>query len=156
MSTAGISANRLELLQIAKAVAEEKSIEKHIVLEAIEEAIQRAARLRYGSELDIRAKLDPVTGEMDLKRVITVVEEVENEAIYNLSMDDALKLLQQLSPSYRLVFNLFVLEGYKHPEIAEMLNISVGTSKSNLSKAKKRLQKLAIPYYGPGQNISNS
>ncbi len=80
MSTAGISANRLELLQIANAVAQEKSIDKSIVLEAIEEAIQKAARLRYGSELDIRAKLDPVTGQMDLKRVVTVVEEVENEA----------------------------------------------------------------------------
>lgn len=81
MSTAGISANRLELLQIANAVAQEKSIEKEIVLEAIEEAIQKAARLRYGAENDIRANLNPVTGEMDLKRVITVVEEVEDEAI---------------------------------------------------------------------------
>ena len=81
MSTAGISANKLELLQIANAVAQEKSIDKEIVLEAIEEAIQKAARLRYGAENDIRAKLDPVTGEMDLKRVITVVEEVEDEAI---------------------------------------------------------------------------
>jgi len=80
MSTAGISANKLELLQIANAVAQEKAIEKEIVLEAIEEAIQKAARLRYGSELDIRAKLDPVTGEMALRRVITVVEEVENDA----------------------------------------------------------------------------
>ncbi len=80
MSTAGISANRLELLQIASAVAQEKAIEKEVVLQAIEEAIQRAARLKYGSELDIRAKLDPVTGHMDLRRVITVVEEVENEA----------------------------------------------------------------------------
>lgn len=80
MSTAGISANRLELLQIASAVAQEKSIDKAIVLEAIEEAIQKAARLRYGSELDIRASLNPVTGEMDLKRVITVAEEVENDA----------------------------------------------------------------------------
>jgi len=81
MSTAGISANRLELLQIANAVAQEKSIDKEIVLEAIEEAIQKAARLRYGADNDIRAKLNPVTGEMDLKRVITVVEEVEDEAI---------------------------------------------------------------------------
>ena len=81
MSTAGISANKLELLQIASAVAQEKSIDKEIVLEAIEEAIQKAARLRYGAENDIRAKLNPVTGEMDLKRVITVVEEVEDEAI---------------------------------------------------------------------------
>ncbi len=80
MSTAGISANRLELVQIANAVAQEKSIEKEIVLAAIEEAIQKAARMRYGSELDIRAKLDPVTGEMDLMRVVTVVEEVENES----------------------------------------------------------------------------
>jgi len=80
MSTAGISANRLELLQIASAVAQEKNIDKSIVLEAIEEAIQKAARLRYGSELDIRAKLNPTTGEMDLTRVITVVEEVENDS----------------------------------------------------------------------------
>jgi len=80
MSTAGISANRLELLQIASAVASEKNIDKEIVLGAIEEAIQKAAGLRYGAENDIRAKLNPVTGEMDLKRVITVVEEVENES----------------------------------------------------------------------------
>ncbi|HFB55167.1 MAG TPA: transcription termination/antitermination protein NusA [Hellea balneolensis] len=80
MSTAGISANKLELLQIASAVAQEKSIDKEIVLHAIEEAIQKAARLRYGAENDIRATLNPNTGEMDLKRVITVVEEVENDA----------------------------------------------------------------------------
>ena len=79
MSTAGISANKLELLQIAKAVADEKSIDQSIVLEAIEEAIQKAARLRYGAELDIRAKLDPVTGEQSLKRVVTVVEDEELE-----------------------------------------------------------------------------
>ena len=79
---AGISANRLELLQIAGAVAQEKNIDKAIVLGAIEEAIQKAARLRYGSELDIRAKLDPVTGSMELTRVITVMadDEIENEA----------------------------------------------------------------------------
>ena len=80
MSTAGISANKLELLQIAKAVAQEKSIDKEIVLSAIEEAIQKAAGQRYGTENDIRANLNPVTGEMSLKRVITVVEEVENES----------------------------------------------------------------------------
>lgn len=79
MSKAGISANRLELVQIAKAVAEEKSIDKAIVISAIEEAIKKAARLRYGSEQDIRVHLNPETGEMELKRVITVAEEVENE-----------------------------------------------------------------------------
>jgi len=80
MSTAGISANKLELLQIASAVAQEKSIDKEIVLSAIEEAIQKAAGQRYGAENDIRATLNPLTGEMSLKRVITVVEEVENES----------------------------------------------------------------------------
>ena len=81
MSTAGISANKLELLQIAKAVATEKSIDESIVLEAIEEAIQKAARLRYGAEQDIRAKINPITGEQSLRRVITVVEDdaIEND-----------------------------------------------------------------------------
>jgi N utilization substance protein A len=81
MSTNGISANKLELIQIAKAVANEKSIDEGIVLEAIEEAIQKAARLRYGAELDIRAKINPLTGEQTLRRVISVVEdeEVEND-----------------------------------------------------------------------------
>ena len=71
----GISANRLELLQIADAVAREKSIEKEVVIEAIEEAMQKAARSRYGAEHDIRVKIDPATGEMDTRRVVTVVED---------------------------------------------------------------------------------
>jgi len=69
MSTAGISANRLELLQIASAVAQEKNIDKSIVLEAIEEAIQKAARLRYGAELDIRY-VKP-NGRANLKNIKT-------------------------------------------------------------------------------------
>ncbi len=74
MST-GISANRMEILQIAEAVAREKSIEKEIVIEAMEHALQKAARSRYGAEHDIRADIDPETGEMTLKRVMTVVDE---------------------------------------------------------------------------------
>ncbi len=74
MST-GISANRLELLQIADAVAREKSIEKEIVIEAIEEAIQKAARTRYGSEHDIRVHIDPKTGETTITRVVTVIDD---------------------------------------------------------------------------------
>jgi len=73
MSLTGISANRLELLQIAEAVAREKSIDKEIVIEAIEEAIQKGARSRYGAEHDIRVKIDPKTGETMLKRVVTVI-----------------------------------------------------------------------------------
>jgi len=77
MATA-ISANKAELLAIANSVASEKMIDKGIVIEAIEEAIQRAARARYGAENDIRAKLDPQTGDLRLWRVVEVVEQVED------------------------------------------------------------------------------
>jgi N utilization substance protein A len=77
---AGISANRLELLQIADAVAREKSIDRKIVLQAMENAIQKAAKSRYGAENDIRCEIDPKTGETRLTRVLAVVENVENEA----------------------------------------------------------------------------
>ena len=77
MATA-ISANKAELLAIATSVASEKMIDKAIVIEAMEEAIQKSARNRYGSENDIRAKLDPQTGELRLWRVVEVVEEVED------------------------------------------------------------------------------
>jgi len=81
MALSGISANRQELLQIAEAVAREKSIEKEIVIEAIEEAVQKAARSRYGAEHDIRVHIDPKTGETTITRWVTVVgddEEIEN------------------------------------------------------------------------------
>jgi N utilization substance protein A len=85
MSLTGISANRLELLQIAEAVAREKSIDKEIVIEAIEEAIQKGARSRYGAEHDIRVHIDPKTGETTIKRVITVVAD---DAIFGGGIDE--------------------------------------------------------------------
>jgi len=93
MSLTGISANRLELLQIANAVAMEKSIDKEIVIEAIEDAIQKAARARYGAEHDIRAHIDPKTGEMTLKRVLTIVSddtEIEEGELGKQKLIDAL------------------------------------------------------------------
>ena len=77
MAATGISANRLELLQIADAVAREKSIEKEIVIEAIEEAMQKGAKTRYGNEHDIRASIDVKTGELTLKRIIHVIDDEE-------------------------------------------------------------------------------
>jgi N utilization substance protein A len=73
-----IAANKAELLAIANAVASEKMIDKSIVVEALEEAIQRAARARYGAENDIRAKLDTQTGDLRLWRVVEVVEVVDD------------------------------------------------------------------------------
>ena len=75
---AAATANKAELLAIADAVAREKLIDKAIVIEAMEDAIQRAARARYGAENDIRAKLDPNTGDLRLWRVLEVVEEVDD------------------------------------------------------------------------------
>src|SRR4051812_35604 len=80
MAEMAVSANRLELLQIADAVAREKSIDKSVVLEAMEEAIQRAAKARYGAENEIKAEIDSKTGETRLNRLLLVVDKVENEA----------------------------------------------------------------------------
>src|SRR5437868_7728755 len=75
---AAVSANRAELIAIAAAVAREKLIGKGIVIETMEDAIQRPARARYGADNDIRAKLDAETGDLRLWRVLEVVEEPED------------------------------------------------------------------------------
>ena len=75
-----VGANRLELLQIADAVAREKAIDAEIVVEAMEEAIQKAARSKYGMENEIRAEIDRKTGNIGLHRLLEVVELVENPA----------------------------------------------------------------------------
>ena len=58
----------------------------------------------------------------------------------NLSIDFLLKIIQELPDRYRLVFNLYVLDGYSHVEISELINISTGTSKSNLARARMILK----------------
>ena len=72
---------------------------------------------------------------------------VDESSFDDLDYQDLLGMVQSLSPGYRTVFNLYVVEGYKHHEIAEMLNISDGTSKSQLSKAKSVLKELVNKYY---------
>ena len=88
MSTKGISANRLELLQIADAVAREKSIDKNIVISAMEEAIQKAAASRYGIENNIKAEINPETGSIALMRLLDVVEKVDDFST-QINLEDA-------------------------------------------------------------------
>jgi len=88
MAQQGVSANRLELLQIADAVAREKSIDRMLVIAAMEDAIQKAAKSRYGSENEIRAEIDAKTGEIRLARLLEVVESVVQEAT-EISLKDA-------------------------------------------------------------------
>ncbi|MGE0458968.1 MAG: transcription termination factor NusA [Bauldia sp.] len=83
-----VSANRLELLQIADAVAREKAIDRMIVIEAMEDAIQKAARSRYGSETDVRAEINGKTGEIRLQRLLKVVEAIEDPA-KDITLEDA-------------------------------------------------------------------
>lgn len=85
-----ISANRLELLQIADAVAREKVIDRQIVIEAMEDAIQKAARSRYGSETNVKAEINSQTGEIRLSRLLQVVDEVENTST-EIGLEDALQ-----------------------------------------------------------------
>ena len=85
-----VSANRLELLQIADAVAREKSIDRMIVVNAMEDAIAKAARSRYGAETDVHAEINPKTGELRLARHMLVVDNVENPS-NQISVDDAKK-----------------------------------------------------------------
>jgi N utilization substance protein A len=80
MAHQGVSANRLELLQIAEAVAREKSIDRQLVIAAMEDAIQKAAKSRYGAENEIRAEIDAKTGEIRLWRLLEVVDEVAADA----------------------------------------------------------------------------
>src|ERR1700709_598699 len=85
---AAVSANNLELLQIADAVAREKSIDRSIVIAAMEDAIAKAARARYGSETDVHAEIDAKKGELRLSRHMLVVEDVENSS-NQISLIDA-------------------------------------------------------------------
>jgi N utilization substance protein A len=85
---ATVSANKLELLQIAEAVAREKAIDRKIVLGAMEDAIAKAARSRYGNETEVRAEIDPKSGELHLSRHMLVVEAVDNPSS-QISLEDA-------------------------------------------------------------------
>ena len=79
---------------------------------------------------------------VDIDQAYTESDPSHISAIHQISAEEIIKLVQELSPAYRTVFNLYVIEGYSHNEIAEMLGINVGTSKSNLAKARQRLQEL--------------
>ena len=83
-----VSANRLELLQIAEAVAREKNIDRSIVIESMEDALQKAARSRYGQETEVRAEINPRTGETRFSRLLLVVDEIENDAVH-ITLPDA-------------------------------------------------------------------
>ena len=82
-----------------------------------------------------------VVGELDINTTVQTSAQGES-GLDKVSYDEIIRFIQNLSPAYRTVLNLFIVEGFSHEEIAEQLGISVGTSKSNLAKARKQLQKI--------------
>ncbi|MEL6141542.1 MAG: sigma-70 family RNA polymerase sigma factor [Bacteroidota bacterium] len=92
-----------------------------------------------------------LVGQLFMNQEPTVL----NEANAHLADEDLYRLLQFLPPAYRLAYNLHVIEGYSHPEIAEQLGISEGTSKSNLSKARRKLKVLAEHFFATSTQVSN-
>lgn len=103
-------------------------IRRIMVLTALEKYRKEAReRESYGGGLD---------------DVTDAFQPVSSDDIYSqMSFDELIAMIRELSPAYKMVFNLYVFEGMKHEEIAQMLSITVGTSKSNLSDARKILQK---------------
>lgn len=92
------------------------------------------------------AKLSTVSDKEE-----STIEDTDITALDNLAEKDIIRLIQDLSPGYRTVFNLYVIEGYAHKEIGELLGISEGTSKSQLARAKAILQKKVTQYLSDTQ-----
>lgn len=77
----------------------------------------------------------------DLSVAENTIAAADSDNVYStLAHEDLIELIQQLTPSYRTVFNLYVIDGYSHEEIAQRLGISEGTSKSNLARARENLR----------------
>jgi len=86
----------------------------------------------------------------------TVIKDelVYDEVFEKISADELVKLVQRLPPRYRMVFNMYAIEGYTHKEIAETMGITVGTSKSNLSRARDILKRKVKQELDSSENIS--
>ncbi|MDD4215882.1 MAG: RNA polymerase sigma factor [Bacteroidales bacterium] len=111
---------------------------RRIIVNNTIDSIRKKNRMRYntGEDYALLNITDETTKDTDKLNKIT------------LSAARLIELIQDLTPAYRTVFNLYVIEDYSHKEIAKMLNISIGTSKSNLAKAKMKLKKLYTDKYG--------
>ncbi len=91
----------------------------------------------------------------DIDRIPEPDAEPDNEDYAGLQAVDLLGIIRELPPKYRMVFNLFAIEGYSHREISKMMKISEGTSKSNLSRARVILQRRVGSFTGLGKKLSN-
>lgn len=94
--------------------------------------------IRKNKKLNQMVELDDKHGSIEID------EEEDAGILEHVNFSDLLDMVQHLSPAYRSVFNMYIVDGYTHQEIADSLGISVGTSKSNLAKAKGNLKKMLL------------
>jgi RNA polymerase sigma-70 factor (ECF subfamily) len=110
---------------------------RRIVTNTALDHLRKSKKFNFVEENEINTK----------EEFIDFGDSLEFENSIEMKAEFALEAIQQLSPAYKTVFNLYVMEEYSHKEIAEMLGISEGTSKSNLAKAKMNLQKIIVKKY---------
>lgn len=91
----------------------------------------------------------------DIDQIAETEAEPDVEDYTGLEAADLLEIIRELPPKYRMVFNLYALEGFSHKEISKMVNISEGTSKSNLSRARMILQRRVGSYTGIRKKVAN-
>lgn len=111
---------------------------RRIIVNNTIDCIRRKNKMSFSS--DSESGLINLTDESE--------DDLDKIKMVNVGAERIIELIQELSPAYKTVFNLYVIEEYSHKEIAEMLNISIGTSKSNLAKAKGKLKSMFIEKYG--------
>ena len=118
----------------------------------------RPGRLKHESSAKIMMNVSIDYYRANLKMSLYISQEIWKKAENisdgnlvdkNLNYNDLLRMVQQLPQAYRTVFNLFAIEGYSHDEIAAMLNINAGTSKSNLHKARQKLKQMILKADSP-------
>lgn len=98
-------------------------------------------RIVLNTAIDHYKKNYSLLNNLPIDQISEAAEASYSEILGYLSMEELLKIVQTLPEGYRLIFNMYAIDGYSHKEISEMLNISSGTSKSQLSKARKMIQK---------------
>lgn len=102
-------------------------------------------RIFINTAIEHHRKKNPMYSVVEVQEKDT--GEIDNSALQDLAVDDLLRLVNELSDGYRMVFNLYVIEGYNHREIADLLGISEGTSKSQLARARNILKERIASQY---------
>lgn len=130
------------------------------IFEKIQQFKSQGSFVGWMRKIMVNTALERYRNQYKMVNLVDDVVEYEHpgydDLTVNLTAKELLNFVQDLSPQYRIVFNMFAIEGYSHKEISETLNISEGTSKSNLSRARSILQEKVKAYYSQGIRESKS